>query len=635
MPVTDTTLKALTTGVDLPTNTRNTFKVRRNHAELIEIDERQFTPDGAVLLPIADPAPEKLKLATISGISIVAHALEYAEEHGDRVLTIAAHAEDRGDPGIALAMSARRMDHVHALLKGDKSTWVKSCEGCDVRTLQLLLRWASLAHGRGTGLEQIDGVNNSDTRAALASFRAATAEANGSSEPPAELLLPVATDFEAFYDLYEASIAELLEIEPDGLAAARGKLKFHSVEKIACGGFWRPPTGPSADHVRSAGKRRIDLVFFESAEPIPELTGIEPPGRQLYESEAFAQRLYLEAIAPPAAICIRMTGMFFDTNKNFMLPSALPGIRKMVLIYKDNPEGKLLIVGHTDTTAEPSVNDPLSLERAESVAAYLKDDVDTWLKRYETSVPAKKRWGAAEDSLMLRALPDFGKRPAGQKPVEWFQQTRGLEVDGIAGPQTRTQLIKEYMAIDGTSLPSGIEAVPHGCGENFPLVATGNNVEEGANRRVELYLFAEEIDPPPPGPNSASGSSEYPKWRKQTVLQHELDKQTKGDELVIVLRRRKPETVASLFEDEPAAIEPHDELFTLSSESFRQEQPADIPPPGEDGKDDTVTVTFRGMPTNEVFTLTARHDGEDLVLFKDVPYVELADLQQKSATPQP
>src|SRR5690606_18313975 len=105
--------------------------------------------------------------------------------------------------------------------------------------------------------------------------------------------------------------------------------------------------------------------------------------------------------------------------------------------------------------------------------------VDAWLSMYETSVPTARRWGAHEDTLMLESMPDFGSRSPDEDSVRWFQRTRSLEVDGIVGPETRRQLISEYMAVDGTSLKSprefDIEISVHGCGENFPLNATATN----------------------------------------------------------------------------------------------------------------------------------------------------------------
>src|SRR5690606_9584255 len=129
---------------------------------------------------------------------------------------------------------------------------------------------------------------------------------------------------------------------------------------------------------------------------------------------------------------------------------------------------------------------------------------------------SKKRWGPTEDQHMLRALPDYPQRPPGQDPVRWFQSTRGLEVDGVAGPQTRRKLIEAYMARDGTSLPREIDAVPHGCGEAFPLDSTGLDIDvapvdgsgEPLDRRVELFFFCDKlgVQPPPASNVSKPGS---------------------------------------------------------------------------------------------------------------------------------
>src|SRR5690606_12294110 len=62
----------------------------------------------------------------------------------------------------------------------------------------------------------------------------------------------------------------------------------------------------------------------------------------------------------PRVVMARMRGMLFDTNKCFLLPTALEAMRKIRQIYEANNPSQLLIVGHTDTTAEPDINEPLS-----------------------------------------------------------------------------------------------------------------------------------------------------------------------------------------------------------------------------------------------------------------------------------
>jgi outer membrane protein OmpA-like peptidoglycan-associated protein len=217
----------------------------------------------------------------------------------------------------------------------------------------------------------------------------------------------------------------------------------------------------------------------------------------------------------PSVVLARLLGLFFDTSKCFLLPCATVGLRGICKIYDEHPDAALLCVGHTDAAGSPSYNDPLSLERADAVAAYLTDDVEAWYAWYGYDKPSEKRWGHQEDALMLAALPDVGTCPADEEPLLWFQRTRGLEADGICGPMTRHALIRDYMAIDGTSLPQGISITTHGCGENF--AAMPGEDDQPLNRRVELFFFDGDLLPTPPGKNSPPGSEIYPEWVRRAL----------------------------------------------------------------------------------------------------------------------
>lgn len=249
------------------------------------------------------------------------------------------------------------------------------------------------------------------------------------------------------------------------------------------------------------------------------------------------------SVQPPVTQA-SLIGMFFELNKNFLLPSAIPSLTQIKAIYDQNPNSKLLIVGHTDTSGDPSFNDPLSLERANAVAQYLQEDVDAWTHRYDSSVPNVKRWSSREDTLMIANFPGFDSRPVDQTPATFFQlfhnqslsnppnpnqgapkNTTQLQVDGIIGDQTRRALIEDYMRLDGASLPAGIDIVTHGCGENFPLDDSGEGLDatpkddqhDQVDRRVELFFFDGTlgVQPEPPGKNSKRGSKEYPEWRRR------------------------------------------------------------------------------------------------------------------------
>lgn len=224
---------------------------------------------------------------------------------------------------------------------------------------------------------------------------------------------------------------------------------------------------------------------------------------------------------PPRSIRVRLTGLLFELDKTLLLPKALKSVRRLGSIYKKLPGAEVLVVGHTDTSGKPAYNQTLSEERADVVAAYLEDDVDAWVKRYH--VP-QRAWGAREDALMLSALSDekgpFVATPGSAPPkasVERFQThtnaTRGttLKVDGIPGDQTRTELVRAYMAKDEATLPAGTTLVVHGCGESHPEVKTGDSVALEANRRVEVFFFEDRIDPP--APTKPGACTEYPAWR--------------------------------------------------------------------------------------------------------------------------
>jgi outer membrane protein OmpA-like peptidoglycan-associated protein len=236
----------------------------------------------------------------------------------------------------------------------------------------------------------------------------------------------------------------------------------------------------------------------------------------------------------PRVVRARLLGMWFDTDKCFLLPTARKTLPMLSDLYEGNPESDLLVVGHTDTAGKPSYNDPLSLERAESLAAFLRDDVDAWLACYGAGKPAEKRWGETEDTMMIVALAEQNGDviPDDQPLVAWYQKSRGIDpVDNTMGPVTRRALIGEYMSLDGTTLPEDIRVTSHGCGENFPIAGTADGQSNTEDRRVELFFFDNPVRkpdrppailPPAPGKNSKPGAGEYPEWVRRARATHDF-----------------------------------------------------------------------------------------------------------------
>ncbi len=287
----------------------------------------------------------------------------------------------------------------------------------------------------------------------------------------------------------------------------------------------------------------LGLDFFEEGDPDRAMDVVDSSLVVLDAAEGEPQVRMLGAV--PRSVLARLHG-FFNVNKSFLLPTALPSVRQLRKLYSDNAPCKLLVVGHADTRGGLAYNDKLSLERAEATIAYLRDDVEAWFEFYSHDDP-NKRWGKVEDHLMIIALPDFKSKLPKEDEVSFFQRTRKLKVDGKAGKDTRHALIAEYMSLDGTSLQDfvgEVEAVAHGCGENFPLDDRGATLDaapadekaDHIDRRVELFFFDAEfgITPPPPGKNSPPASTVYPKWRERAVEVHDLVIDAAGTKLQLV-----------------------------------------------------------------------------------------------------
>ena len=69
--------------------------------------------------------------------------------------------------------------------------------------------------------------------------------------------------------------------------------------------------------------------------------------------------------------CWIIEGLLFDTNKSIIKPQSKAGLDNVINILKQNPDLKLQIQGHTDSTGSMELNNRLSRERAEAVKDYI------------------------------------------------------------------------------------------------------------------------------------------------------------------------------------------------------------------------------------------------------------------------
>src|SRR5262249_33440503 len=113
---------------------------------------------------------------------------------------------------------------------------------------------------------------------------------------------------------------------------------------------------------------------------------------------------------PPRVFRGRLECMHFDTDKSFLLPMSIPGIRNIKTYYDQHPGLTVMLNGHTDLVGDAQYNFQLSDERATSVSAYLQNKVDDWMKWYGSPIQSK-RWSYTEDQNMLSKLTDASGAP--------------------------------------------------------------------------------------------------------------------------------------------------------------------------------------------------------------------------------
>ncbi len=224
--------------------------------------------------------------------------------------------------------------------------------------------------------------------------------------------------------------------------------------------------------------------------------------------------------------------MFFEMDKCFLLPTAMTGIRGIRAFYRQHPQAELLIVGHTDRDGPEQYNLDLSIERADSMRADLKDEVDAWVAWFGMAKAWNKRWGTREVQHMLSATSgdagtfykgavhgayDAKTREAVKDFQRWSNTNKGtaLRVDGVLDKPTQTEIVRAYMGLDGATF-SARSLKTHGCGEFHRAVETADGVSKAENRRVEIFFFDDgPATPAPAACKAPKGCAEYKQWEDQ------------------------------------------------------------------------------------------------------------------------
>jgi len=305
-----------------------------------------------------------------------------------------------------------------------------------------------------------------------------------------------------------------------------------------------------------------------------------------------------------------LTGAMFDRDKTFLLPDAVPGMRELKAFYDRHPGAAILVVGHTDRTGADAHNRALSEERAQAVVAFLTDDVATWLGYYGKGHTGKP-WGRLEDQYMAAAIGGYTGITSGQHSRLWQAAVSALGATGKdLHDAARRDLITRYLKQAGTTLPAGVALATHGCGASHLADPASGETADRKNRRVEIFLFEDKVEPTPAAHCPSGGCAQHAQWVKRSTPLEQLGS-APGTDIVLAL-----EWGADLVERLP-----RDTVVKLT--------PADLPAielrPGDAVREhDAVRLEFPLPHVPATTCLEATAGSKTVVIWKDRGFGDIA-----------
>ncbi len=245
--------------------------------QVLEMEDVHFHHDSAVLLPDFGPCDPSLPPTRhITGLAVVATCLKHAEAHPDEKLLSAGHTDSSGPDAYNITLSHKRADNVAAVVRGDKDEWVQiALDQSKVEDYQQILTWVAWIWGWPCNPQGIDGDHGSNTDAAVEAFQRLSA---------AEFDRDLSVDGDvgeqtwgAIFDVYQRILADVLELDADGLRGCQDAVKWLDTPTVGCGESF-PIEQRGLDNYRSETNRRVELVFFEPGEE-PALACHPAPGQ--------------------------------------------------------------------------------------------------------------------------------------------------------------------------------------------------------------------------------------------------------------------------------------------------------------------------------------------------------------------
>lgn len=233
----------------------------------------------------------------ITGLDVVRAVIEHARQHPEQRICVVGHTDTVGSEKSNVELSERRAESVRLFLDGDRQGWAAlATDNQTVADWQLVLRWAHLVMGMNCDPGEIDDDLGEITQSALHRFRRAYNHRYGGSlaiEGPF-----VVEDWGAVFDCYLRNLAEQFG-DPWTLKAPLEGITLGEPAVLACGEAF-PAESPGIDDRQSARNRRVEIVFYDPANP--PTFDVTPTRTGIYGARSECRRTYGAATPSPHAM---------------------------------------------------------------------------------------------------------------------------------------------------------------------------------------------------------------------------------------------------------------------------------------------------------------------------------------------
>jgi hypothetical protein len=268
--------------LSLPVDRLHTIRLppERMMAHYVEFDDVFFSFNSTALLPETKDhtPPNNADGEPITGIGLCVAVLQYTEQFdGQKSLLLLGHTDTVGSDDDNVTLAQLRAQVVYGLVAGDRQVFMDAVDAPHVKDKQqkakvlfadknFVLDW--VAHETGWPCSLAENYNDHWT----ATKRLQESYNDHRDQVGGEATLTVDRDFGkqtwgAVFDVYQAHIARVLEIDRTELRARQAKIAWTApqTKHAGCGEF-HPLDLIGRDGVRSATNRRAEAVFFDPGE---------------------------------------------------------------------------------------------------------------------------------------------------------------------------------------------------------------------------------------------------------------------------------------------------------------------------------------------------------------------------------